>query len=289
MEQGTGTSSPGNTKPGSPKVPSKRRNHFVTFWTYDYPRELPHNCTYLVTCEDKTKDDKYHGHAFVYFKNPVAMAAVKKLFGKDCHVEKPLRNSSAISYVKGLNGPHRKTNILEYGKAPMDNGVHSMEAVLGYNTIEEVMENMPDTYVRFRSGIRDCMNNKLAKKAYWKPPLIHWLYGPTGSGKTRTAIEAGARCIEYNDGFFTDWGDARIICVEELRGEIPYRKLLKLTDEYHNYYTVNIKGGTKLIDVDEIFITSPYRPEDVYRNQVTRDDSIDQLLRRINDVTEYYI
>jgi len=66
-----------------------------------------------------------------------------------------------------------------------------------------------------------------------------------------------------------------------MRGEVPYRTLLKLSDNYHNYYEVNIKGGQKLVDIKELIVTSPYSPEDVYKHQVTKEDKIDQLTRRI--------
>ena len=42
----------------------------------------------------------------------------------------------------------------------MDNGVHAMEEVLELNSVTEVMETMPDTYVKFRKGIIDLMENK---------------------------------------------------------------------------------------------------------------------------------
>lgn len=278
MEQAQGASTPSNTKTWC----AKRRNYFVTFWINDYPRKLPKNTTYLCTCEDSTKDGKFHGHAFIYFKNSVTMKTVKKLFGNDCHVEKPMKNSDCINYV--LDTTKRKHDFQEFGKRPMDNGIHRMEEVLELNSVEEVMEKMPDTYVRFKNGIKDLMNLKKSKNRYFKAPKVHWTYGPTGTGKTRPAFEAGAINVTYENGFFSDWGDARIISIEEMRGQIPYSEMLKLLDGYHNYYSVNIKGGQKLVDLDEIYITSPLHPEECYPRQSCKKDSIEQLLRRITEL-----
>lgn len=277
MEQAQGTSTPSNTKPWC----AKRRNHFVTFWEKEYPHELPKNATYLCTCEDVTKCDQWHGHAFIYFKHPVTMKAVKKLFGNNAHIEKPIKNSDCINYV--LDTTKRKHDFQEFGKRPMDNGVHRMEEVLELNTITEVMEKMPDTYVRYKNGIKDLINHKKSKDRYFKRPFVYWTYGPTGTGKTRPAFEDGAVNVTYENGFFSDWGDARIISIEEMRGEIPYREMLKLLDGYHNYYSVNIKGGQKLVDLDKIYITSPYHPEECYPRQCQKD-SIQQLLRRITEL-----
>nr|WDW25910.1 MAG: replication-associated protein [Canine stool-associated circular virus] len=283
QEQAQGASWAGNTQRPAPKT-VKRRAYFVTFWTHDYPRELPKNATYMCTCEDTTKDGKYHGHAFIYFKNTVTPKAVKKLFGDDEHDEKPIRNSDAINYV--LNTEKRKHDFQEFGVRPCNNGQHRMEDIMQCKDVTEVMEMYPDDYVRWRKGIIDIMEHKRARDRYYKPPQVIWICGKTGKGKTRKAFEDGAVHVEYHNGFFDDWGDARIICIEELRGEIPYRTLLKLLDGYHNYYRVSIKGGFKFVDFDKIYITSPSMPEDIYRQQVTKEDGIEQLLRRITEIID---
>lgn len=289
MAQALGSSSAGNTTTASPR---KRRNYFITFWDQAYKHsELPQHAQYLIECDDMTADKKWHGHAFIYFKNQIAFTTVKKLFGATCHVEIPQINSRCIAYVRGEithdedpDATTAKTNVREFGEPPNDNGVHKMSDVLKLNSITEVMEFMPDTYVKYRRGINDLMEHKKSKNRYFKQPRVIWIYGGTGRGKTREAFEAGAINVTYEHGFFSDWGDARVICIEELRGEIPYRELLKLLDGYHNYYFVNIKGGQKFIDLDAIYITSPYHPRKVYVKQNTREDSIDQLLRRITEL-----
>ena len=255
MEQAHGTSTSNNTR--DMDVPNvKKRGYFVTFWNMEaYPRELPRNCTYLITCEDITEDNKPHGHAFVYFKNPVALSAVRKLFGKEVHSERIFNNSGCIRYVRGEIGDERgvKHNILEHGTRPMDNGVHKIkEVVESCETITELMDNHPELYCKYRNGINDIMNEKQRKNRYKQAPKVIWTYGPTGTGKTDAAFNANARNVDYNNGFFTDWKDARIISIEEMDGQIPFKILLKLLDQYHNYYEINIKGGSKLVDLDEI-------------------------------------
>lgn len=89
----------------------------ITFWTKEYPRELPDNTTYLCTCEDTTEEGKYHGHAFIYFKDPENMACVKKLFGKSAHLEVPRSDINCINYI--LDTTKRKHDFHEYGERPM--------------------------------------------------------------------------------------------------------------------------------------------------------------------------
>lgn len=280
-EQPQGTSRAGNTKTCSTK--RKQRSYFITFWTHAYPRQLidKPQCLYMCTCEDETKDGKYHGHAFVYFKNPVSMNCIKRLFGNECHLEKPHKNSECIAYV--LDNTKRKHDFNEVGTRPMDNGVHKMEEILQCDSVSEVMEQYPDTYIRYRKGIIDLMEHKKAKQRYFKQPEVIYICGSTGKGKTRRAFEDGAVNVTYENGFFSDWGDARCICIEEFRGQIPYAEMLKLLDGYHNYYFVNIKGGQKYIDLDKIYITSPYCIEDCYPRQCQKVDSIEQIKRRVTE------
>lgn len=286
MEQAQGTSTTCNTRPGCANA--KKRNYFITFWNKNYPRELPHNATYLITCEDMCPEtQKWHGHAFIYFKNPTTLTGVKKLFGADCHVEKYIRcNSDCIKYVRGeiRDDEHIKSNICEYGKMPMDNGKHRInEVVEQYDSIIDIMKHEPLIYCQYRNGLRDIMRHKKEKERFIKPPNVIWTYGPTGRGKTEEPFNAGAKNVSYDNGFFSDWGDHRVISIEEMDGQIPYKILLKLTDRYHNYYEVNIKGGYKLVDLDTIYITGSKHPCECYPNQNERD-SIQQLLRRITEI-----
>lgn len=289
MEQAVGASTTNNTRSGCAKL--KKRPYFIKTDEY-LPESKPDNVQYLVQCEDSYKDGRWHGHAFIYFKNEVTLTAIKKLFGKSAHSKKIDKNyPEMIKYIKGLIPGKGKTmedvrkyNIQEWGTPPMDNGKHKLEqAIEKYNTVDEIMTNDPVLYCQYRNGIRDIMNKKTSMNRYKKPPNVIWTYGPTGKGKTEEAFDAGATNVEYANGFFTDWGDSRIISIEEMNGQIPYKTMLKLLDQYHNYYQINIKGGYKLVDLDTIYITSSKHPKECYPNQDERD-SISQLLRRITTI-----
>lgn len=215
------------------------------------------------------------------------MNTVKKLFGEDCHVERPQNNTDCIEYI--FRTDKRKFNMFECGTRPMNNGVHSMADMLqNCATIDDVKTLYPDTYIRFHKGIEKVYENKNQQNRFFKKINVTWIAGSTGTGKTRTAFELGAQSVIYNNGFYSDWGSCKTICIEELRGEIPYAELLKLCDSYHNYYYVNIKGGQKRIDLDHIIITSPLTPWECYPKQMQKIDSILQLIRRITTIEFRY-
>ena len=263
----------GNTEP----VALKARDWQLTLNEVDkydalaeYLKGLKSN-NYLISCKEIAPTTGHeHIHIYVQFTNMIKLS-IKKCCG--AHIERcrgtPQQN---IEYIK------KDGNIIEEIGIPRKWG--------GLPSIAEAEKASADELKQLPLNYYNTVNKILEKKTcekYFKPPYVVWLYGPTGAGKTRKAFEAGCDNVEYANGFFSDWGDSRKICIEEMRGQIPYPTLLKLLDGYHNYYTVNIKGGYKKVDLDVIYITSPKRPEDCYPCQ-DKKDSIEQLKRRITEI-----
>lgn len=283
MEQKTASHDPtGNTKAvGSWKIKARdwqitinEIDNMQTVWDYITQRS---GCTYAIACVEVAPTTGHvHGHIFAQFNNTVALSPKKCC---NAHLEKcrgtPQEN---VDYIK------KGGEIWdEFGTLRTWGGLNPTIKNVKEMSDKEIYETLPANYINCVRKIK----NEIPGERYFKKVQVEWHYGPTGTGKTRYAFEMGCTAVEYNNGFFTDWGDARKIVIEEMRGEIPYRILLKLTDGYHNYYTVNVKGGFKFVDLDVIIITSPNRPEDVYNKQVDKTDSINQLLRRINVIKKY--
>lgn len=241
---------------------------------------------YFIACKEIAPSTGHeHIHIYAQFSNAIKLS-LKKTCG--AHIEAcrgtPQQN---VDYIK------KEDNILdEIGTYRKWGGLPSIADAM--DATDEELNELPINYYNIVKQIKAERHGK----PYYKEPHIEWHYGPTGSGKTRAAFEGGAVNVIYNNGYFSDWGNARIISIEEMRGQIPYDELLRLTDGYHNYYKVNIKYGSKFVDLDGIFITSPKRPEECYPNQAA-NDNINQLLRRItkivkhgedesNETTDYY-
>ena len=150
-------------------------------------------------------------------------------------------------------------------------------------TEDELLQLTPAQYLKAKQvRLQEEDRAWSTKGPYYKKIPVVWIAGPSGVGKTRWCVEHGATMVTYENGFFSDWGDARIIAFEEFRGQIPYPKFLQITDSYHGYYKVNIKGGHKRVDFDAVYITSPLLPQDCYPRQ-NQKDSLDQLMRRITE------
>lgn len=286
MEQANGTSTSGNTKIGC----AKRRNYFITFWTKEYPHELPVNCVYMCTCEDTTKEGKYHGHAFVYFKNPVAMSRIKKLFGNDCHVEQPMKNSDCIDYV--LDKTKRKHDFQELGKRPMNNGVKlSVYELRECNDPSELDWKMYNTW----SKIHQNMANDIDIDSWNKEVKVYYIQGPSGVGKTEKAkqivrenIEKYGRKInrvKCENSFWIGIGEeAKIAIYDDFRdSHMKASEFVNFID--YNKQIMNTKGGSKINNYELIIITSVQNINDIYHNMCGEPRK--QWLRRIEVIDMY--
>jgi len=292
MEQASGTSTSSNTKvdvPGaSPidthKIEGKHRNWALTVFDFKEIGALKseNKFSYLIYGKEICpKTQKTHWQTFVYFKNPRTFNGIKKIL-KTTHIEVCYsQNSDNIAYCK------KDGDFIEIGEPPGDNGVKNIKKIINEMSLTELMTNDPETFVKYRNGIKELYNLKNKNKKSKKKIEFIWIYGPTGTGKSERIfdkhLEDSTTTIDFTNGFFNDWGDDKILIIEEFRGNIPYNILLKLTDQYRNWNNVNIKGGTKLVDIDKLYITSCLRPEQCYPN-LAAEDKIDQLLRRITEV-----
>nr|WAE43169.1 MAG: replication associated protein [Cressdnaviricota sp.] len=113
-----------------------------------------------------------------------------------------------------------------------------------------------------------------------------WLWGPTGSGKSRMAFEMARECESYyvkpDDGeWWDDYNGQECVIIDDFRGEIRYGQLLRIIDRWpfqvkrRNRRPINFKAK-------KVIITSPLTPEEAYHGVLDRHDNIGQLLRRLH-------
>lgn len=118
------------------------------------------------------------------------------------------------------------------------------------------------------------------KKRNFKPTVI-WIWGPTGCGKTRRAMEIlddpwiSGKNLKWWEGY-----DAhKDVLIDDFRKDFcTFHELLRILDRYP--YTVETKGGSRQLLAEKMIITSCFHPSKVYE---TRED-VQQLIRRIDEV-----
>lgn len=149
----------------------------------------------------------------------------------------------------------------------------------------------PQMYARCRHSI-DVLYEQQYQNTKRLPPTVTVIYGPPGSGKTRTIYDKHDQTTIYKvaksnnkdsiwfNGY--DPGQHKVLLIDDFYGWISYSFLLQLLDRYP--MKVEVKGSMTNILVTDIYITSNVHPEEWY-NYTDRGMDYRAISRRINTIT----
>lgn len=259
------------------------------------------------------ENKKPHLHFIIAFaSNKMFKTIIKTLKSSEYHIESCRNFHAAVEYCL-KNDPNDK---LEYGE-PLKQGLRNdLKKTLesSHYNVKEIQENNPDLYVRYRSGIEKICESKARenntldwlnltqdedgniKDKVYTPTRVHWYFGHTGTGKSRTVKRVVGDKVKKGEikpdeitiiNCFTSAGFAigminyksKILILDEFRGDcIKFSELLKIIDGT----TINIKGSEVYLHLEDIYVTSCYAPNEVYKN-LGQTDSIKQLYRRLHE------
>lgn len=231
-----------------------------------------------------------HVQGYVQFKRQVSpVRLIAALPG--VHVEERRKSlSCAIVYCQKDDTRLPGTTFTIDGDDPRTNSQGSRtdlaaatEILRNGGGLADVAEEMPAVFVKFHRGLASLMN-RYALRRPRKPPVVTFLYGLTGIGKSRAVWEAHPRL--YNKscdaGWFDGYDGEPVILLDEYSGELTLRCLLMLLDRYP--VQMPYKGGFHCLNtVEQIFITSNTRPNAWYR-WCGREAQYSALARRIHFV-----
>lgn len=246
-----------------------------------YLRSLKPN--YLCAAKEEAPSTGHvHYHVYVQFPN-CRRLSMKKLEG--AHVEKcyasPEQNEA---YVK------KDGNIVcEEGELRRC----SKWSIKGFKEMSQAeREELPPQMFNIVQKLNDAENKKIKGSEYYKGKInVFWLWGESGSGKTRHALQQiGDR--EFNevkfDGNF--WHgvteDTDIALYDDWRdGHMKPTELINFID--YNRHVMNVKGGSIRNNYKEIYITTLQDPEKIYAN--VPEETRKQWLRRIKEIIKFEI
>lgn len=234
-------------------------------------------CNYIVFgYEIAPETSTPHLQGFVTFTKVMRLAGVKKLLPR-AHWEKAISGIASEKYCKKTAVFFEKDNRKQGARTDLSVAVDLVKQ----GKYKQLIEEHPETYIRFHNGL-----DKLCVK-YQKPrsekPIVTWLHGPTGVGKTKYIYDnhkaedvwISGRDLKFWDGY----ENQPVVLLDDFRKDFcTFHELLRILDRYP--YRVNVKGSSRELNSTHIYITSPYSPAETYN---TRED-IDQLLRRIDKI-----
>lgn len=240
--------------------------------------------TYLVYGREISSTGTPHLQGCVTFSAPIRLTGAKKLL-PTAHWEKAMALGNARNYCMKEGNYFTKGSLNQGKRTDLEEATNT----LFEKGIAETARQHPTTYVKFHGGLNALsFMVSVGKKEEWRNVEVHWLYGPTGSGKSRgchrvsdddvwcSAVGMG---MKWFDGYY---GQKDVIFDDVREGHIPFAEWLRLLDGYKT--TVSVKGGMTAWRPERIFITSPKHPRDQLANEF---EAMDQLMRRIDHVWQF--
>lgn len=263
---------------------TRNRNWCFTLnnYTDEEKKELKTTkCRYIILGYEKGECGTPHIQGFIQFEQPQRLTALKKI-NKRAHWEIMKGTvEQAVNYCK-------KDEIFE------EKGTYTITGQR--NDLKEAKEKIKIGGMRAITGYDDNYNNQVIRsceitlkyheKARDFKPEVIWIYGNTGSGKSKLAHEKACNNTYEKDS--TKWWDGydahNTVIMDDFRASnMRLNELLKLLDRYG--HRVEQKGTFRQMLAKKMIITSIEHPKDIYQKwHKVGNEPIEQLLRRIDKI-----
>lgn len=271
-----------------PRAQRLRNICFTDFDVDEAHREAIHSydkAKYVITgLEVCPTTGKQHLQGYAELSEKVALTTLKVLMPQAHFEERKGSADAAITYCK-KEGSFRETG--ERKKPGKRSDIEIVKDMIKQgNGMASIIETT-NSYQALSFAIKALPYYET--KRTWVP-TVHWFWGPSGTGKTRTAVEqASANWPRYHiqkaaSGWWQGYDAEPAVIIDEVRAgsALNFVELLALLDRYP--HTVECKGGSRQFLAREIWLTSPFHPEHMYSRG---DEEIRQLIRRITEIRHF--
>lgn len=255
-----------------------------------YLRSLK-SLNYCIACLEKAPTTGHkHIHVYAQFVTPHALS-LKKLCA--AHIEacrgSPEEN---IEYIKKTKQPEKRGEIIfEWGTPRLCYVPTIKEAK---QMAPEMLEGLNLNYYNIAARIQAEQKKYIDPEEYYKEMEVFWIYGESGAGKTRWAIEdmkkAGVKKfneVKFDGSFWHGVTEDCACCLyDDFRdSHMKPTELINFID--YNRHIMNVKGGSVRNNYTRIYITSLQSPDHIYPK--TPEESSKQWLRRIKKIINIQI
>lgn len=233
--------------------------------------------TYLVEGREVGESGTPHIQGYLEYHTTISMKSLKNLVGEKFHWEvRRGTGQQAADYCK------KDGEWEEWGEIKNEHGKRkdwtTMRNMIGEgSSIRELLDEGHDSLQCVQYMERVAKYSETPRKT---KPLVIWLYGSSGIGKSKWANDT------FPDAYWSEtyqWWDGydqhKAVIVDDYRADFcKFHELLKLIDRYP--FKVAIKGGYRQMLAKVFVFTSNKSPYDIWRSRT--DEDIQQLMRRID-------
>lgn len=237
-----------------------------------------------------------HIQGYVEFARTRRLAFVRSHVSDEAHWEmRKGTREECVEYCtkedSAVAGPwyHGKLDIEQGTRTDINDAVELLQE----KGITACIEAFPVVYVKFHRGLQALWTASLRNRTgtLEDKPIVYWLHGRTGTGKTRRAYAEDPSSVYFKDPM-TKWWDGytqqNVVVVDDYVGDNGTRAqrgmdlayLLRLLDIYP--MTVEVKGASVSFLSGRIYLTSNYTPAECFPT----DRQLPALMRRLDYVIE---
>lgn len=238
--------------------------------------------------------NKHHWQGYMYLENDMTLSAIKKKINNVWFLKKangsPMQNKIYCGfddYKKDDKVKLKNPKFEEFGEIPQQGKrfdlIDIRDKIAKGVSVEKLTWDEPILYHQYGRTLEKLENIYLRTQfRNWETKVI-WYWGKTSTGKSHTVYKDYKSDthfnLNWNGGFWDGYKGQKTIIINETRGEVPFKELLKICDKWP--HSVNIKGKEPVpLLCDKVVITSCKSPTDIYCHSLDEDDNIDQFLRR---------
>lgn len=243
--------------------------------------QLEKRCSYLlIGFEIGGKKGTPHLQGYAELKKRTRWDTIRKWLGENHFQVRRGTQAEAIIYCK------EDGNWLEWGKpkrAGERTDLHRVKQMAEDEGMRGVTRNINQLQA-IKVAEKYLEYNE--RKRTWKPCVV-WIWGPTGTGKSRMArgiLGDDVYCKNSGTKWWSGYDGHEDVIIDDFRDSWwSITEMLSLLDRYEKQ--IETKGGQRQFLAKNIVITSAYSPEECYKNT---GEAINQLLRRI-DIIEHLV
>lgn len=261
---------------------------FITLIPYDDADvEQLRNCAgakYVYWCyEEAPTTGTKHIHAYIEMKRSIRFRTmINRWFrgegerGAKVEICKGTQKQ-AMEYIAKMGHVEEAGTFVEERPGQRNDILDMHKAIREGANYDEIANTWTQQYYQYGRMVHFEMGR--AQKDRSEKPQVWWVWGATGVGKTKWAVELSPESFYIKDAG-TKWWDGytqqEVIIIDDFRNwEKGDSDLLRLLDRYP--YTAEVKGGHVKINSPTIVITSDRPPEKIWDSK----GYLAQLRRRV--------
>jgi len=236
-------------------------------------------CIYQREISPETKREHYQG--YIEFFDGKRMGQVKSILG-ECHLEPRKGSRTEARLYCSKKETQIADTTYEFGewREDVSRKRKLSDLLKGNATLQDIIEDAPHEYVRYHRGLEKLFARRDAKKAKkFRKVEVEVLIGPTGTGKTRRALEnPSVYLMPASDKLWFDgYEGENCLVIDDFYGNIKYGTFLRMLDGHQ--LQMPVKGGFVWAQWTKVVITSNAEPGDWYQKGFTA-----ALSRRITNI-----